>query len=157
MFLHTSLLVFTKVTLYSCNSFPGHLVDTSPALSPDRAEPKKSLEMPRLSETSIKDRLAKYQAAVSKQGSSTGLATTVSLLSFGLCRSEFLPQPEAGKKILGQLGHLKIMPSCFEKTSVLVGFISDEDPLQTAGRNKYLHLAAMIMKVFKGINCWYPD
>ncbi|NXG72203.1 LIMA1 protein, partial [Baryphthengus martii] len=47
--------------------------DTSPALSPERAEAKKSLEMPRLTETSIKDRLAKYQAAVSKQGSSTGL------------------------------------------------------------------------------------
>ncbi|XP_068519419.1 LIM domain and actin-binding protein 1 isoform X1 [Anas acuta] len=58
------------------HSTSGHLVDTSPVLSPDRAEPKKSLEMPRLSETSIKDRLAKYQAAVSKQGSSTGLATT---------------------------------------------------------------------------------
>ncbi|KFP36579.1 LIM domain and actin-binding protein 1, partial [Chlamydotis macqueenii] len=42
----------------------------------DKAETKKSLEMPRLSETSIKDRLAKYQAAVSKQGSSTGLITT---------------------------------------------------------------------------------
>ncbi|XP_075594016.1 LIM domain and actin-binding protein 1 isoform X2 [Balearica regulorum gibbericeps] len=53
--------------------------DTSPALSPDKAETKKSLEMPRLTETSIKDRLAKYQAAVSKQGSSTGLITTVSV------------------------------------------------------------------------------
>uniref|UniRef100_A0A8C0HJH7 LIM domain and actin binding 1 n=1 Tax=Buteo japonicus TaxID=224669 RepID=A0A8C0HJH7_9AVES len=53
----------------------GHLVDTSPAFSPDKAETKKSLEMPRLTETSIKDRLAKYQAAVSKQGSSTGLIT----------------------------------------------------------------------------------
>ncbi|XP_035757402.1 LIM domain and actin-binding protein 1 [Egretta garzetta] len=42
----------------------------------DRAETKKILEMPRLTETSIKDRLAKYQAAVSKQGSSTGLVTT---------------------------------------------------------------------------------
>ncbi|KFV92475.1 LIM domain and actin-binding protein 1, partial [Eurypyga helias] len=41
----------------------------------DKAETKKSLEMPRLTETSIKDRLAKYQAAVSKQGSSTGLVT----------------------------------------------------------------------------------
>ncbi|XP_035164823.1 LIM domain and actin-binding protein 1 isoform X3 [Oxyura jamaicensis] len=61
------------------HSTSGHLVDTSPALSPDRAETKKSLEMPRLSETSIKDRLAKYQAAVSKQGSSTGLVTTVSV------------------------------------------------------------------------------
>ncbi|XP_050770054.1 LIM domain and actin-binding protein 1 isoform X5 [Gymnogyps californianus] len=59
--------------------FPGHLVDTSPALSPDKTETKKSLEMPRLTETSIKDRLAKYQAAVSKQGSSTGLITMVSV------------------------------------------------------------------------------
>ncbi|NXV21651.1 LIMA1 protein, partial [Cepphus grylle] len=50
--------------------------DTSAALGPDKAETKKSLEMPRLTETSIKDRLAKYQAAVSKQGSSTGLAAT---------------------------------------------------------------------------------
>ncbi|NWS57929.1 LIMA1 protein, partial [Chunga burmeisteri] len=49
--------------------------DASPAFSPDKAETKKSLEMPRLTETSIKDRLAKYQAAVSKQGSSTGLIT----------------------------------------------------------------------------------
>ncbi|XP_030324047.1 LIM domain and actin-binding protein 1 isoform X1 [Calypte anna] len=53
------------------HSASGHLADTSPAPSPDKAESKKSLEMPRLSETSIKDRLAKYQAAVSKQGSST--------------------------------------------------------------------------------------
>ncbi|XP_014802970.1 PREDICTED: LIM domain and actin-binding protein 1 isoform X1 [Calidris pugnax] len=54
----------------------GHLVDTSPALSPEKPETKKSLEMPRLTETSIKDRLAKYQAAVSKQGSPTALLTT---------------------------------------------------------------------------------
>ncbi|XP_042694214.1 LIM domain and actin-binding protein 1 isoform X2 [Centrocercus urophasianus] len=53
--------------------------DGSPALSPDKVETKKSLEMPRLTETSIKDRLAKYQAAVSKQGSSAGLVTTVSV------------------------------------------------------------------------------
>ncbi|NXW85540.1 LIMA1 protein, partial [Alopecoenas beccarii] len=50
--------------------------DNSPTLSLEKAESKKSLEMPRLMETSIKDRLAKYQAAVSKQGSSTGLSTT---------------------------------------------------------------------------------
>ncbi|KAK2516432.1 LIM domain and actin-binding protein 1 [Columba guinea] len=50
--------------------------DNSPALSPEKTESKKSLEMPRLTETSIKDRLAKYQAAVSKQGSSTGPSTT---------------------------------------------------------------------------------
>ncbi|XP_061299350.1 LIM domain and actin-binding protein 1 isoform X1 [Pezoporus flaviventris] len=56
-------------------STSGHLVDSSPALSPEKAETKKSLEMPRLTETSIKDRLAKYQAAVSKQGTSTGIIT----------------------------------------------------------------------------------
>ncbi|KFQ54207.1 LIM domain and actin-binding protein 1, partial [Nestor notabilis] len=42
----------------------------------EKAETKKSLEMPRLTETSIKDRLAKYQAAVSKQGTSTGIIST---------------------------------------------------------------------------------
>ncbi|NXN19603.1 LIMA1 protein, partial [Indicator maculatus] len=47
----------------------GHLVESSP----EKAEAKKSLELPRLTETSIKDRLAKYQAAVSKQGTSPGL------------------------------------------------------------------------------------
>ncbi|XP_054149520.1 LIM domain and actin-binding protein 1 isoform X2 [Melozone crissalis] len=51
----------------------GYLLDTSPGLSPDKAETRKNLDMPRLSETSIKDRLAKYQAAVSKQGSSSGI------------------------------------------------------------------------------------
>ncbi|NXY63544.1 LIMA1 protein, partial [Callaeas wilsoni] len=43
------------------------------ALGPDKAETRKNLDKPRLSETSIKDRLAKYQAAVSKQGSSSGI------------------------------------------------------------------------------------
>ncbi|XP_072703292.1 LIM domain and actin-binding protein 1 isoform X3 [Ciconia boyciana] len=80
--------------------FPGHLVDTSPALSPDKAETKKSLEMPRLTETSIKDRLAKYQAAVSKQGSSTGLTTTVSVgensLSF---HSDLLEDGNVGQNL----------------------------------------------------------
>ncbi|NXH87466.1 LIMA1 protein, partial [Edolisoma coerulescens] len=47
--------------------------ETSPGLSPDKAETRKNLDMPRLSETSIKDRLAKYQAAVSKQGTSSGI------------------------------------------------------------------------------------
>ncbi|XP_068777422.1 LIM domain and actin-binding protein 1 isoform X2 [Struthio camelus] len=55
------------------HSTSGHLVDSSP----DKAESKKSLDMPRLTETSIKDRLAKYQAAVSKQGSSTNLLAPV--------------------------------------------------------------------------------
>lgn len=114
--------------------FLGHLVDNSPALSPEKAESKKSLEMPRLTETSIKDRLAKYQAAVSKQGSSTGPSTTVSPF-FGLRRNELLSQREAGKKILWKPGSLKIMPSPFANNFVAVGVISSEDlPLPTAGR-----------------------
>ncbi|XP_058717054.1 LIM domain and actin-binding protein 1 isoform X2 [Poecile atricapillus] len=55
------------------HSTAGYLVETSPGLSPEKAETRKNLDMPRLSETSIKDRLAKYQAAVSKQGTSSGL------------------------------------------------------------------------------------
>ncbi|NXA91425.1 LIMA1 protein, partial [Melanocharis versteri] len=55
------------------HSTAGYLVESSPGLSPDKAETRKNLDMPRLSETSIKDRLAKYQAAVSKQGSSSGI------------------------------------------------------------------------------------
>ncbi|NWR38366.1 LIMA1 protein, partial [Tachuris rubrigastra] len=47
--------------------------ETIPGLSLDKAETRRSLDMPRLTETSIKDRLAKYQAAVSKQGSSSAL------------------------------------------------------------------------------------
>nr|XP_021490649.1 LIM domain and actin-binding protein 1 [Meriones unguiculatus] len=40
------------------------------ALTSEKIEGKRSVERPRLSETSIKDRMAKYQAAVSKQSSS---------------------------------------------------------------------------------------
>ncbi|KAL1767502.1 LIM domain and actin-binding protein 1 isoform X2 [Sigmodon hispidus] len=46
----------------------GHLSPSS--LSLEKSDNKRSLELPRLSETSIKDRMAKYQAAVSKQSSS---------------------------------------------------------------------------------------
>ncbi|XP_053231071.1 LIM domain and actin-binding protein 1 isoform X4 [Podarcis raffonei] len=53
----------------------GHPLCTSPTSSLEKAESRKNQEMPRLSETSIKDRLAKYQAAVSKQGSSGGLVS----------------------------------------------------------------------------------
>ncbi|XP_027762905.1 LIM domain and actin-binding protein 1 isoform X2 [Empidonax traillii] len=56
-----------------CDAGPGHLVETIPGLSLDKAESRRSLDLPRLTETSIKDRLAKYQAAVSKQGSSSAL------------------------------------------------------------------------------------
>ncbi|XP_006870114.1 PREDICTED: LIM domain and actin-binding protein 1 isoform X2 [Chrysochloris asiatica] len=48
---------------------PGHL--TSSAFNSEKGESRRNVELPRLSETSIKDRMAKYQAAVSKQSSST--------------------------------------------------------------------------------------
>ncbi|XP_044535393.1 LIM domain and actin-binding protein 1 isoform X2 [Gracilinanus agilis] len=43
---------------------------SSSTFSSEKNESKKSVEIPRLSETSIKDRMAKYQAAVSKHGNS---------------------------------------------------------------------------------------
>ncbi|XP_062827030.1 LIM domain and actin-binding protein 1 isoform X3 [Anolis carolinensis] len=56
----------------------GHLFSTSPTFSPEKPESRRNQEMPpRLSETSIKDRLAKYQAAVSKQGSSGSHASEI--------------------------------------------------------------------------------
>ncbi|NXQ55479.1 LIMA1 protein, partial [Anthoscopus minutus] len=64
-------------SLEDCDAAQGErshsTAEASPGLSSDKAETRKNLDMPRLSETSIKDRLAKYQAAVSKQGSSSGL------------------------------------------------------------------------------------
>ncbi|KAM9760680.1 LIM domain and actin-binding protein 1 isoform 2-T3 [Dama dama] len=48
---------------------PGQL--SSSALNSEKRESRRNLEFPRLSETSIKDRMAKYQAAVSKQSSSS--------------------------------------------------------------------------------------
>ncbi|XP_004601870.2 LIM domain and actin-binding protein 1 isoform X2 [Sorex araneus] len=44
---------------------------SSSAFNSEKSESRRNLELPRLSETSIKDRMAKYQAAVSKQSSST--------------------------------------------------------------------------------------
>ncbi|NXR57619.1 LIMA1 protein, partial [Rhadina sibilatrix] len=67
-----------SLSLEDCDAAQGErshsTAETSPGLSPDKAETKKNLDMPRLSESSIKDRLAKYQAAVSKQGSSSGIS-----------------------------------------------------------------------------------
>ncbi|XP_027700168.1 LIM domain and actin-binding protein 1 [Vombatus ursinus] len=57
------------LSLEDLETGPGQL--SSSTFSSDKSESKKSLEIPRLSETSIKDRMAKYQAAVSKQGNST--------------------------------------------------------------------------------------
>ncbi|XP_004692817.1 PREDICTED: LIM domain and actin-binding protein 1 [Condylura cristata] len=48
---------------------PGQL--SSSAFNSEKSESRRNLELPRLSETSIKDRMAKYQAAVSKQSNST--------------------------------------------------------------------------------------
>nr|XP_012296791.1 LIM domain and actin-binding protein 1 isoform X1 [Aotus nancymaae]XP_012296792.1 LIM domain and actin-binding protein 1 isoform X1 [Aotus nancymaae] len=48
---------------------PGQL--SSSTFNLEKNESRRNLELPRLSETSIKDRMAKYQAAVSKQSSST--------------------------------------------------------------------------------------
>lgn len=48
---------------------PGQL--SPPAFNSEKSETRRNLEIPRLSETSIKDRMAKYQAAVSKQSSFT--------------------------------------------------------------------------------------
>ncbi|NWH99917.1 LIMA1 protein, partial [Tichodroma muraria] len=66
-----------SLSLEDCDAAQGDrslsTAETSAGLSPDKAETRKNLDMPRLSETSIKDRLAKYQAAVSKQGSSSGI------------------------------------------------------------------------------------
>lgn len=49
---------------------PGHLSSTT--FNSEKNESKRGLELPRLSETSIKDRMAKYQAAVSKQSRPAG-------------------------------------------------------------------------------------
>ncbi|XP_043821973.1 LIM domain and actin-binding protein 1 isoform X2 [Dromiciops gliroides] len=74
---------------------PGQL--SSSTFSSEKSESKKSLEIPRLSETSIKDRMAKYQAAVSKQGNSTNymIPATENSLTFhsaitedGSCNSQ---------------------------------------------------------------------
>lgn len=58
---------------------PGQL---SPAFNSEKNETRRNLEIPRLSETSIKDRMAKYQAAVSKQSSFTNYTVCVLHLSF---------------------------------------------------------------------------
>ncbi|XP_012660933.1 LIM domain and actin-binding protein 1 [Otolemur garnettii] len=51
---------------------PGQL--SSSSFNLEKNESRRNLELPRLSETSIKDRMAKYQAAVSKQSTSTSYA-----------------------------------------------------------------------------------
>ncbi|XP_032994576.1 LIM domain and actin-binding protein 1 isoform X3 [Lacerta agilis] len=83
----------------------GHPLCTSPTSSLEKAESRKNQEMPRLSETSIKDRLAKYQAAVSKQGSSGGLVISiVDGLNSSLCEDgtpgfKFQKETEAPRSV----------------------------------------------------------
>ncbi|NWZ41881.1 LIMA1 protein, partial [Brachypodius atriceps] len=73
-----SRILENSLSLEDCDGAQGErshgTAETSPGLSPDKAEPRKNLDMPRLSDTSIKDRLAKYQAAVSKQGTSSAIS-----------------------------------------------------------------------------------
>uniref|UniRef100_G3QY73 LIM domain and actin binding 1 n=1 Tax=Gorilla gorilla gorilla TaxID=9595 RepID=G3QY73_GORGO len=59
---------------------PGQL--SSSTFDSEKNESRRNLELPRLSETSIKDRMAKYQAAVSKQSSSTNYTVCVLHHSF---------------------------------------------------------------------------
>ncbi|XP_064494986.1 LIM domain and actin-binding protein 1 isoform X1 [Pseudopipra pipra] len=62
-----------SVSSEDCDAGAGHPAETLPGLSVDKADARRSLDMPRLTESSIKDRLAKYQAAVSKQGPPSAL------------------------------------------------------------------------------------
>ncbi|XP_039218193.1 LIM domain and actin-binding protein 1 isoform X1 [Crotalus tigris] len=55
----------------------GERSHTSSFSNPEKAENRRNLEIPRFSETSIKDRLAKYQAAVSKQSGSPSYVNEV--------------------------------------------------------------------------------
>ncbi|KAL8163770.1 UNVERIFIED_CONTAM: hypothetical protein K2H54_038080 [Gekko kuhli] len=70
----------------------GHPLCSSP---PPSSESRKNQETPRLSETSVKDRLAKYQAAVSKQGSSSSqlvpCALSYKYMLYGNLESMVLP------------------------------------------------------------------
>ncbi|XP_051016301.1 LOW QUALITY PROTEIN: LIM domain and actin-binding protein 1 [Acomys russatus] len=70
---------------------PGHL--SSSSYNSEKNESKRSLELPRLSETSIKDRMAKYQAAVSKQSSSASYTNELKA-SGGETRPHRLEQKE---------------------------------------------------------------
>lgn len=69
----------------------GHL--SSSAFNSEKNESKRNLELPRLSETSIKDRMAKYQAAVSKQSSSSSYTNELKASS-GEIKTHKLEQKE---------------------------------------------------------------
>ncbi|XP_004863042.1 LIM domain and actin-binding protein 1 isoform X2 [Heterocephalus glaber] len=69
----------------------GHL--PSSAFNLEKNESRRNLELPRLSETSIKDRMAKYQAAVSRQSTSTSYTNELKV-SGGEIRTHKLEQKE---------------------------------------------------------------
>ncbi|XP_044084630.1 LIM domain and actin-binding protein 1 isoform X4 [Neovison vison] len=70
---------------------PGQL--SSSTFNTEKSESRRNLDLPRLSETSIKDRMAKYQAAVSKQTGSTS-ATNDLRANGGEIRTHKLEQKE---------------------------------------------------------------
>ncbi|XP_039097323.1 LIM domain and actin-binding protein 1 isoform X3 [Hyaena hyaena] len=70
---------------------PGQL--SSSTFNSEKSESRRNLDLPRLSETSIKDRMAKYQAAVSKQSSSSNY-TNDSRANGGEIKAHKLEQKE---------------------------------------------------------------
>ncbi|KAM6215665.1 LIM domain and actin-binding protein 1 [Rhynchocyon petersi] len=70
---------------------PGHL--SSSTFNSEKSENRRNFELPRLSETSIKDRMAKYQAAVSKQSCSTNYTNDLRA-SAGEMKAQKLEQKE---------------------------------------------------------------
>ncbi|XP_054834976.1 LIM domain and actin-binding protein 1 [Eublepharis macularius] len=82
------------------HNISGHPLCGSPTSSP---ESRKNQEMPRLSETSVKDRLAKYQAAVSKQGSSSSQLNENEVKNYNCEQKENWP-PSSEDFILQQDG-----------------------------------------------------
>ncbi|NXR98680.1 LIMA1 protein, partial [Oxylabes madagascariensis] len=108
-----------SLSLEDCDAAQGERsnskAETSPGLSPDKAESRKNLDMPRLSETSIKDRLAKYQAAVSKQGISAMVS-----LGFEIQASESeLKNYKSGQK--ENMAPIEDSNSCQDGEKVSVG------------------------------------
>ncbi|XP_051819001.1 LIM domain and actin-binding protein 1 isoform X2 [Antechinus flavipes] len=96
------------LSLEDLETAPGQL--SSSTFGSEKSESKKSLEIPRLSETSVKDRMAKYQAAVSKQGNSTihnMIPATESNLTFHSNISEDGSRKSQSESEIQKLVHLK--------------------------------------------------
>ncbi|XP_075407816.1 LIM domain and actin-binding protein 1 isoform X2 [Tenrec ecaudatus] len=106
---------------------PGHL--SSSAFNSEKSEMRRNLEPPRLSETSIKDRMAKYQAAVSKQSSSTNYSNDLranggEVRAHKLEHKENVPpgpevgiSPQDGEKVSAAENSLAFCPSPAEDDS----------------------------------------